>query len=171
MPQRLPIVNGDDSTWGTILNQYLEKEHYNDGTDNPVNGGHKTITVRAGTTTAGTAPIKLTSGPLMTTPEAGAMEFLTDQLYFTQTTGTVRKAVLMANPTGGTGDIYYRDSSSNVVRLAIGATDEVLTVVGGLPSWEPATGGGGGGVDNADGGNASSIFVGAAAISGGTASG
>ena len=85
-PQRLPIVNSDDGIWGDILRQYLMKEHYNDDTDNAVNGGHKTITVRAGTTCAGTAPIKLTSGSLMTTPEAGAIEFLTDALYFTQTT-------------------------------------------------------------------------------------
>lgn len=95
--QRLPTVNGDDGAWGDILNEYLGKEHYNgDGNFVPgtsTNGSHKTITVRPGTTGAGTAPIKLTSGPLMTAPEAGAIEFLTDKLYFTQTTSTTRKVI------------------------------------------------------------------------------
>lgn len=89
--QRLPTVNGDDGAWGTILNQYISKEHYNTGSDNAANGGHKTITVQAGTATAGTAPIKLTSGTLLGTPEAGAIEFLTDAFYGTITTGTARK--------------------------------------------------------------------------------
>lgn len=84
--QRLPTVDADDGAWGTILNQFIAKEHYNTGADNAANGGHKAITVRAGSITAGTAPLKLTSGSLMTTPEAGAIEFLTDKLYFTKTT-------------------------------------------------------------------------------------
>lgn len=144
--QRLPIVNGDDATWGTILNQFLEKEHYNTGTDLPANGGHKTITVRPGTTAAGTAPIKLTSGPLMTTPEVGAIEFLTDGLYFTQTSSTERRFIPHVSLTGATGDLYYRHSTGQLVRLAIGSTNDVLTVTGGIPSWAPPTGGGGGGL-------------------------
>lgn len=91
--QRLPIVNSDDGAWGDILNQYIGKEHYNTGADNAANGGHKNITIRPGTTAAGTAPIKLTSGPLMTTPEAGAIEFQTDKLYFTRTTSTSRQVL------------------------------------------------------------------------------
>lgn len=41
----------------------------------------------AGTATANTAPLKLTSGVLNTVSEAGTMEFNTDDLYFTTTTG------------------------------------------------------------------------------------
>src|SRR4051812_44584822 len=111
-PQRLPIVNSDDGVWGDIIRQYLLKEHYDDGTDNAVNGGHKNITVRAGTATAGTAPIKLTSGTLTTAAETGAIEFNNDSLYFTITTGTVRKKVALYDDTSGaTGDLYYRNSS------------------------------------------------------------
>lgn len=91
--QRLPTVSGDDGAWGDILNQYLSKEHYNTGLDNVANGGHKAITVQPGTTVAGTAPLKFTSGSLMTVPEAGAVEFLTNKLYFTQTTSTIRKVI------------------------------------------------------------------------------
>ena len=41
-----------------------------------------------------------------------------------------------------TGDIFYRNSSGNLERLAIGTNGYVLTVATGLPSW--AAGGGGG---------------------------
>lgn len=91
--QRLPIVNNDDGVWGDILNQYLEKEHHNTGSDNAANGGHKNVTLQPGTTAAGTAPLKFTSGPLMTNPEAGAIEFNSDKLYFTQTTSSTRKVI------------------------------------------------------------------------------
>ena len=135
-PQRLPIVNSDDAVWGDILRQYLMKEHYDDGTDNAVNGGHQKVTIRAGTATAGTAPLKFTSGTLLSSAEAGAVEFNTDTLYFTITTGTVRKKVaIYDDSSGATGDIYYRDSSGNFVRLGIGSTGQVLKVASGLPSW------------------------------------
>lgn len=141
--QRLPIVNSDDGAWGDILNEYLGKEHYNgDGNFVPgtsTNGSHKTITVRPGTTAAGTAPIKLTSGPLMTTPEAGAIEFLTDGLYFTQTGSTERRVIPHVSQTGATGDIYYRHSTAQLIRLAIGSTNQVLSVAGGVPSWQART--------------------------------
>lgn len=139
-PQRLPIVNSDDGTWGDIIRQYIMKEHYNDDTDNAANGGHKTITVRAGTATAGTAPLKFSSGTLLSSPEAGAVEFNSDSLYFTITTGSVRKKVaIYDDASGATGDTYYRDSSGNFVRLPIGGSGKVLKVSGGLPSWDDNT--------------------------------
>jgi hypothetical protein len=138
--QRLPIVNSDDGVWGDIIRQFLTKEHYNDDTNNPVNGGHKTITIRAGTATAGTAPLTFTSGTLLGTPEAGTVEFNTDSLYFTITTGTTRKKVaLYDDSSGATGDLYYRDSSGNFVRLAAGSNGKTLRLSGGLPSWGDAT--------------------------------
>lgn len=138
-PQRLPIVNADDAVWGDILRQYLMKEHFNDDTDNVANGGHQKITVRAGTAAAGTAPLKFTSGTLLSTPEAGAVEFNADTLYFTITTGTVRKKVAMYDDTSGaTGDLYYRDSSGALTRLGIGSTGQALRVSGGVPVWGSA---------------------------------
>lgn len=134
--QRLPTINGDDGAWGDILNQFLAKEHYNTGLNDILNGGHKAITVRAGTTAAGTAPLKLTSGPLMTAPEVGAVEFLTDKLYWTQTTSTIRKVVAAYDDTSGaTGDIYYRNSSAYFTRLAVGTTGQMMTVSSGIPTW------------------------------------
>jgi hypothetical protein len=136
-PQRLPIVNADDAVWGDILRQYLMKEHYNDDTDNSVNGGHQKITVRAGTATAGTAPLKFTSGTLMSTPEEGAMEFNNNFLYFTIASGTVRKKVALYDDTSGaTGDIYYRDAAGIITRLAVGGSGQILGTASGLPAWK-----------------------------------
>lgn len=55
---------------------------------------------RTGGTGAGTAPIKLVSGSLNTTPEAGAIEFLTDAFYLTQTTGPTRKSIVLGPSAG-----------------------------------------------------------------------
>lgn len=46
------------------------------------------ITLSAGTTAANTSPLRFASGPLMTTPEVGAIEFLTDKFYCTSSTPT-----------------------------------------------------------------------------------
>lgn len=49
------------------------------------------IHIQPGSSTAGTGPLKLSSGPLLATPEVGTEEFLTDRRYFTQTTGATRQ--------------------------------------------------------------------------------
>ena len=49
------------------------------------------LQLAAGSATANTAPLKFTSGLLLGTPEAGAMEFLNDAYYGTITTGGARK--------------------------------------------------------------------------------
>ena len=137
--QRLPIVNSDDGIWGDIIRQYIAKEHFNDDTDNPANGSHKTVTIRPGTAAVGTAPLKFTSGTLLTTPEAGAIEFNNDSLYFTNTSGPVRrKFAVYDDVIGATGDLYYRDASGLFTRLPIGSNTNILTVTGGLPVWSSA---------------------------------
>ncbi|TAK89696.1 hypothetical protein EPO04_01155 [Patescibacteria group bacterium] len=138
-PQRLPIVNSDDGVWGDIIRQYIAKEHYNDDTDNSINGSHKTVTIRPGTATAGTAPLKFSSGTLLSSPEAGAVEFNSDSLYFTITTGTLRKKIaLYDDSSGATGDMYYRNSSGSLVRLPVGSNNKTLRVVSGNPAWTDA---------------------------------
>jgi hypothetical protein len=57
-------------------------------------------TFRAGSTAAGSAPIKLQSGALMTAPEVGAVEFLSDKVYFTVTSGAARKEFALVDVTG-----------------------------------------------------------------------
>lgn len=68
------------------------------------------------------------------------MEFNTDSLYFTITTGTTRKKVAIYDDSSGTtGDLHYRDSSGNFVRLGIGSSGKTLRVSSGLPAWSDPT--------------------------------
>lgn len=141
--QRLPAVNGDDGAWGDILNLFLSKEHYNTGLDDPTNGMHKTITIRPGSTSALTAPIKLTSGPLMTTPEQGAVEYLNDALYATvvANAATKRKLLMIVDPSGlATGDIVYQAANGELALLHAGTTGQILTLTAGIPSWATSSG-------------------------------
>ncbi len=86
------------------------------GTVNPTAYLH----IKAGTTAASHAPLKLTSGTNMTTAEAGAMEYDGTNLFFTRA-GTVRENVLVAidnvtAPTTNAGVVivnYYGANSTN----------------------------------------------------------
>ncbi len=83
----LQIRIGDSD--GNIQNRVRIDEKGNVGI-----GDHSPTAVlhlKAGTATASTAPIKLTSGVLNTTAEAGAVEFLTDAYYGTISTGAARR--------------------------------------------------------------------------------
>jgi hypothetical protein len=55
------------------------------------------IFFKAGSATAGTAPIKLTSGVLNTSAEAGAVEFNNDDFYATITTANARKKIALVD--------------------------------------------------------------------------
>jgi hypothetical protein len=152
-PQRLPVVNSDDGIWGDVLNQYVGTEHFtidsNTTQGTSRNGSHAWINILAADSTAagnsGTAsgaPMKFHTAPLLGTAQAGAVEFLTDRLYFTNTSGPARKAIATyADGVGGnggaTGDIYFRDASGNFTALPIGSLTNVLTVSGtpAVPVW------------------------------------
>jgi len=75
----LPLLTGNDTFVFAGFNQALS---------------NKTLTLSAGTTTV--APIIFTSGTSLTSPVAGALEFTTDTLSFTITTGTARKTIAFA---------------------------------------------------------------------------
>lgn len=107
------------------------------------------LEIAAGTTAASTAPIKLTSGSLMTTAEVGAIEFLTDKIYHTITTGAARKEITLNDaaltsgkypkittngrltdgptPLAGTKVYYVSDSSGGAVTRKLTFTDGILT--------------------------------------------
>lgn len=57
------------------------------------------VHIGASLTSAGSAPLKFDTGALMTTAEAGAFEFVTDDLYFTITTGAARKGIILNDGT------------------------------------------------------------------------
>ena len=58
-----------------------------------VTGPTAFLHLKAGTSSANTAPLKFNSGNLLTTAEAGAMEYLTDDYYLTISTGAARKRI------------------------------------------------------------------------------
>ena len=97
-----------------------------------------------GTATANTAPIKLTSGTSLTTPEAGTIEFDGNSLFFT--TGSTRSTILTnTNPASITGNLVVTGSllvsgSSLVagitpIPLAGTIKDGVTSVLGSLNDW------------------------------------
>lgn len=82
------------------------------------------------------------------------------------TNGTALTAAAIALGSDATGDIYYRNAGGNLTRLGIGTSTQVLTVTGGLPAWEDATGGGGtpGGSDTQVQFNDAGVFGGDAGL-------
>jgi hypothetical protein len=80
------------------------------------------LTPPAGTIAAGTAPLKLLSGVSLTAPEAGAIEFTTDNLYFTITTGIARKNVTLDEGLT-TGRVPYATTNGRLTDAAALAFD------------------------------------------------
>lgn len=70
--------------------------------------------IGAGTINPRTAPIKLTSGPLLTTAETGAIEFLTDKAYLTITTGAARKEFTMNDGTLTSGRVPFATTNGRL---------------------------------------------------------
>ena len=90
--------------------------------------------LKAGTATANTAPIKLTAGTNLTTPEAGAVEFDGNSLFFT--TGSTRSTILTnINPAGITGSISIVGGTDGSNSTFIG-TSGVVIGKGKVPTLE-----------------------------------
>ncbi len=87
MAVRLPTVGGDDGTWGTVLNSYLQTEHNTDGTHGLASGLVTDVvtTVAASTsaytivapTTSGITDLTLTANCTLTFPTAVAGQSFT----------------------------------------------------------------------------------------------
>ncbi len=95
---RLPNVNGDDGVWGDELLWFMNKEHFDNGTDDIINnGGHQHITLLASTGATGTAPITMKSGSLLSTIAAGSIEYDGTSYYVTDSTPTRHTLVTLDN--------------------------------------------------------------------------
>lgn len=70
--------------------------------------------IKAGTATAWTAPLKFTSWTNMTNAEAGAMEFTTDDLFFTITTWPARKNITLWDTLGTSWRIPYNTTNGRL---------------------------------------------------------
>jgi len=147
------VTLGNDSVTKTIL-----KGNVGIGTASPTAYLH----LKAGTATAGTAPLKFTSGTNLTTPEAGTMEYDGTQLYFSPSTTRNILAQISGSTALTTGSIafattggYLTQDNANFFwdnvnkRLGLGtsspsATLEVKgTIENGLVGWWPMDDGNG----------------------------
>lgn len=94
------------------------------GVSGPIGAGVSSPTallhIKAGTASASSAPLKFNSGTLLTTAEAGAIEFLTDLYYLTTTTGAKRR-VIVAGTTGRS--TAQTAAVASVATYTLGATD------------------------------------------------
>lgn len=86
------------------------------------------LNLKAGTATANTAPLKFTSGVLLTTPEAGAVEFLTDAYYGTITTGATRKQFAFTD-SNITGSAATLTTSRNIYGGAFNGSADVSGII------------------------------------------
>lgn len=119
---RLPIVNNDDGTWGTLLVDWLTKEHVDTGSLAPGNGGHQNVSILGSAAgAAGTAPLKFASGTNLVTPEAGVIEYNGSDFYMTPS-GTNRYKIV--------GDTYAQTLSNKTIdnTNAITVKDANLTI-------------------------------------------
>ena len=85
-----------------------------------------------GTAVASTAPLKLTAGTNLTTPEAGAIEFDGTNLFFT--TGSTRQIAVAATSALTSSRIPYATTNGRLIdsaNLTYGATANTLHVEGG----------------------------------------
>ncbi len=78
-----------------------------------------TLHLKAGTASANSGPLQFTSGAFETTPRVGLFEFLTDDLTFTGTTGTTRKAIADYSYRGITA-LRTLDGSDELVNITSG---------------------------------------------------
>lgn len=110
-----------------------------DGNTNNMAIGFTTPTAKihlpAGTATANTAPIKLTSGVNLTTAETGALEYNGTNLFFTRT-GTTRETVWTGNsgasaPATGTGGLILNWFGTDITTICGNPNAWASVVIGG----------------------------------------
>ena len=91
-----------------------------------------TLHIKAGTATAGTSPLKLTSGTLMTTPEAGTLEYLSNQFYIRGSDGlnvaTQVTTPLVIGGTAADSKVTYKSTTgvgtpTGIAHQFVGGTD------------------------------------------------
>ena len=104
------------------------------------------VNLKAGTNTAGTAPLKFTSGSLLGTTEAGAVEYDGSHLYFTATNGGSRYQLDQQ----GAGGISLTTTGSSGAATLVGS---VLNI----PQYTAGTGLSSDGDFNTKGGNSAGL--------------
>lgn len=105
---------------GTGSNQLLAKTYVGDTTFVTPSA---IMHLAAGAAAAGSAPVKLTLGPLLTAPEAGAIEFDGPEVYATTSTPTRKRLATEAAPVAiAASDINWNLGSTFTKTLAANTT-------------------------------------------------
>ena len=86
--------------------------------------------LKAGTTAAGTAPLKFTSGANLTTPEAGAMEYDGTNLYYTDSGATRRTLATTNSADNFSGDITMSGAGTGLAVTNNETVGETRAVTG-----------------------------------------
>lgn len=95
-----------------------------------VNAPTARLHLKAGTATANSAPLKFNSGTLLTSPEAGVVEFLTDAFYGTITTGAARKTFAFLEGTTTNDDAAAGNIGEKLAAVTLtGAAVSLTTTV------------------------------------------
>jgi len=89
----------------------------------------------SGTATPAANALTVAGGTGMNTSGAAATVTINLDVPVDETNGGT------AQTTYATGDILYASAADTLSKLTIGSAGEVLTVTGGVPTWEPAAGG------------------------------
>jgi len=113
-------------TWGTPDLRIDSSGNVGIGTTSPT----AVLMLKAGTATASTAPLKLTSGTNLTTPEAGAVEYDGTVFYGTTDTNFKRGTLPITNYTSGTGTALGTNTEATNAVLLPTANDTITLSVG-----------------------------------------
>lgn len=134
-----PSLNSATGTWlfrqtGNTVGLYNATGFFFGGGTTP---SGFVVGILAGTTT--NAPLRITSGPLTTTPVVGNFEFLTDKPYYTITTGAARKEFALWDAAGTSGRIPFTTTNGRLLDDAALAWDNSTKVLqlGGTSSSFP----------------------------------
>jgi hypothetical protein len=77
---------------------------------------------------------KTLTSPVINTPAITGGNFTSG----TMVNGIINGTTAISLGSDATGDIYYRDASGNIQRVAIGSNNQLLTSNGTIPSWDDA---------------------------------
>ncbi|WP_415061402.1 tail fiber domain-containing protein [Bdellovibrio sp.] len=96
--------------------------------------------LRSGTSMAGTAPLKLTAGINLMTPEAGAIEYDGTSLYYTDETATRRTIASTATGSGAFSGVSSLTNASGDITLAPATLSGAVLVNSGAASTGTSSG-------------------------------
>jgi hypothetical protein len=100
--------------------------------------------LKAGTASANTAPLKFTSGALLSTPEAGTLQYLTDTFYITGTdklnVASTSTLPTIQGTTGTGGDLSLRGNGANLTTGRVKVLTQTASTSSGTGAFTVAGG-------------------------------